>query len=246
MRRSNRSRKALAWSLRANARYSGSSATWVRRKLRLGALAEHVIHLGQCIDVEVHPIMLEHRQDALAALDFAEGLGVRQVAAVVVAAYPRQAVLADGVQGWHRLAGKAQGIDMVHVEVPAWVKVVFVLILVRADPGIGLAALDQPNRTAVRRALRHHLHPRWLEHLAQHVPGDPAAIGVGVVEPLFTDQMDLLRRPLRRRHPRGKAKHHCQQHSPYGHQSAPCLSQPPTPEPAYPARQRHQPGYRRA
>ncbi|MNC42584.1 hypothetical protein D3C75_914020 [compost metagenome] len=214
--------------------------------LGLGGLAEHVVDLGQRIDVVVHAVMFEHRQDAFAALDFAKVMHIGQVAAEVVATHPGQAVLAYGLLGRHRLADQPQGVDVVHVEVPARVQVVVVLVLVRAYPGVSLATLDQPDRTAVRRALGHHLDPGRLEHLAQHVPGHPGSVGVGVVEPLFADQVDLLRHTFGSRRPRGKAQQHCQQHRPHGHSHAPCIRQPPTPEPACPARQTRRPGYRRA
>ncbi|MNE58000.1 hypothetical protein D3C80_1530040 [compost metagenome] len=190
--------------------------------------------------------MFEHRQNAFATLDFAEVVRIGQIAGVVVAAHPGQAIPADRAGCGHRLGDQPQGVDMVHVEVPTRVEVVVSLVLVGADPGIGLAPFDQPHRTAVRRALGNDLDPGRLEHLAQYIPGNPATVGVGVVEPFFADQMDLLRHTFGRPHPGSKAQQHCQQHSPYGHLRAPCLRQPPTPEPAYPARRTRRPGHRRA
>ncbi|MNL89607.1 hypothetical protein D3C87_2200340 [compost metagenome] len=64
------------------------------------------------------------------------------------------------------VAGQAQGIDMVGIEVPARIKHIAGFFMVRADTGVDFTALGQPHRAHIRFAADVQLDPRRLEDFA--------------------------------------------------------------------------------
>src|SRR5574343_1497480 len=106
--------------------------------------------------------------------------------------YPRQAIATERIQSRFRLALEPQRDDMVIVVVPLGVDHVIHFVTVGANPGVGLAALHQTDRTGIGLALNAQAHASRLEHLTQNVPGQTAAIGVAVIAPELAYEVDIL------------------------------------------------------
>jgi hypothetical protein len=80
---------------------------------RLIRLSQHEVGFGKGVDIEVDASVLQHRQDAVTALDLVEAVQVRQVRLVLIAAHPRQAVIARegrGVLLYLRQEGRGIGL----------------------------------------------------------------------------------------------------------------------------------------
>jgi hypothetical protein len=117
-----------------------------------------------------------------------------QITLVLVAAHPGQAILPQGLHGWHRFTYQTQGDDLVGIVRLARVEhSVIDLIQVGTDPGIGLTALHQAYGTHIGHTLDFQADPGRFEDKAQDIPGQASAIGMGMPLPGLTGNMDVIR-----------------------------------------------------
>ena len=87
------------------------------------------------------------------------------------------------------------------------------LVTVRADPTIYLTALGQAHRAGIGLDAGVQSDPDRLEDLPQHIPGQTAAVRIGVVVPSLTGEHDLAwyNRFILRQAPRRNDTQQCQQ-----------------------------------